>query len=288
MFANPLSTPTYGRLACGALVLMVAACGGSSEPPPPAAVQVSPVSARLTLAEPQTFSASVDGVSSATFVWSASAGTILSASGATMRYQAPDNPGLAVITASSPSAPGMDGIATVEIVQPGSVTVTVSPANVDLYPLQTVQFTSNVQGTYLTTVDWSTNAGTLDVIDSTTIRWVAPSVPATYQITARSRANPVAVQSAMARVLGPPLVIFLVPSQASIPVGGSIAINRNFSTNETPGVDITVNWSSTGGSLTPIFDGQVIFSAAAAGVYVVTARSNSYPSVVATAEITVQ
>jgi hypothetical protein len=284
-----MNASSHMRTVCGALLLMLAACGGgSSEPEPLPAVQVSPVSANLTLAEPQTFTASVAGVANPAFVWSASTGTIVSASGATLRYQAPDNPGSAVITASSPSAPGMDGIARVEIVRPGSVTVTVSPANVDLYPLQKVQFTSSIQGTYLTTVDWSSNAGTLEVIDSTTIRWVAPSAPATYQITARSQANPGAFQSAMARVLAPPLVIFLTPSQASIPVGGSIAINRNFSTNETPGVDISVNWSSTGGSLTPTFDGQIIFSAAAAGVYVVTARSNSYPSVFATAQITVQ
>ena len=274
--------------ACGALLLMLAACGGSSEPAPPAGVQVSPASASLTLAEPQTFTASVAGVPSPAFVWTVSAGTIISANGATLHYQAPDSPGSAVIIASSPSAPGMDGTARVEIARPQSVTVSISPANMDLYPLQAVQFTSSVQGTYLTTVDWFSDAGVVEAIDARTIRWIAPSGTGTYQITARSRADPAVSQSVLARVLPPPLVIWLTPSQASIPVGGSITIYRNFSTNETPGVDISVSWSSSGGSLSSSFDGQAIFSAAVAGVYTVIARSNAYPSVFATAQITVQ
>lgn len=251
-------------------------------------VEISPSSISLTVAEPQTFTATVPGVPNATFSWSVSGGTILQAVGGTLHYQAPDIPGPVLIMATSPDAPGIAGRAEANITRPASVTVGVTPSSINLYPLQSFRPVATVAGTFLKNVDWFADGGTIEIIDPDTVKWIAPPTSGAYQITARSQADPGVFQSVIATVLSPPLVIWLTPSSATIPVNGAVLINLGFSTNEMPGVDVSVSWSSSGGNLTTVFGVQATFTASVPGIYTVRATSNSYPSVVATSQITVQ
>ena len=270
------------------LLSALTACGGSAQAPAAYTIEISPSTAALTVAEPQTFTAVAIGVANANFAWSVSAGTIVSIGGATMQYRAPDTAASAVVTAVSVNAPGARGVAQVNTKRPASVTLSITPASLDVYPLQKRRFTANVLGTYLLGVDWSADSGTIELIEPGTIDWAAPMTTGNYRLMATTRADPGMSQAVGGQVLPPPLDNWCTPSQASIPLGSMITIYRSFSTNETPAVDVSVTWCSNGGSLSSRFDGAVSFSASTPGAYTVQAQSNSYPSVVATAQVTVQ
>jgi hypothetical protein len=270
------------------LLSALTACGGSAQAPEAYTIEISPSTVALTVAEPQTFTAAALGVANANFTWSVSAGTILSIDGATMQYRAPDTAASAVVTAVSASAPGAQGVAQVNTTRPAAVALSVSPASLDVYPLQKRRFTATVQGAYLLEVDWSADSGTTALIELGTIDWTAPMATGTYRLTATTRADPGVSQAVRGQVLSPPLVIWCTPSLATVPVGSVVAIYGSFSTNETPGIDTSVTWSSSGGSLSSRSDGVVHFSASTRGVYTVQAQSNSYPSVIAVAQVTVQ
>lgn len=270
------------------LLSALTACGGSAQTPEAYSIEISPSTVALTLAEPRTFTAAALGVANPNFTWTVSAGTIVSTDGATMQYRAPDTAASAVVTAVSANAPGARGVAKVNTTRPAGVALSVSPANIDVYPLQMRRFTATVQGTYLLEVDWSADSGTTELIELGTIEWTAPMATGTYQLMATTRADPGVSQAVRGRVLPPPLVIWCTPSLATVPVGNVIAIHSSFSTNETPGIDVSVTWSSSGGSLSSRSDGVVYFSASTRGVYTVQAQSNSYPSVIAVAQVTVQ
>jgi hypothetical protein len=215
-------------------------------------------------------------------------GSILKADGGVLQYQAPDIPTTAEISVISPIAVGVVGKAKVTIIRPTMVTLGIVPASVSLYPLQSCQLSATVDGSFLKDVDWSAEQGTVDNITSTAAHWTAPRDTGTYYVTARSRADPNVSRSTTITVISPPVVIWLIPSIATLPTNSVLVITKGYSTNELPGANIATSWSSTGGNLTTSYDYQANFSASAPGIYTVEAKSTAYPSVVATCEVIVE
>lgn len=212
--------------------------------------------------------------------------------GATMQYRAPDTAAPAVATAGGANAQGAQGVVQVNTTHPAAVAINVAPAILDVYPLHKRRSTATFQGTYPSAVDWSADSGTNAWIELGTIDWTAPMATGNYRLMATTRADPdvsQGVSQAVRRqVPSPPLVIWCTPSLATVSGGSVVAIYGSFSSNETPGIDASVTWSSGGGSRSSRSDGVVHFSASTRGVYTVQAQSNSYPSVFAVAQVTVQ
>jgi hypothetical protein len=61
-----------------------------------------------------------------------------------------------------------------------------------------------------------------------------------------------------------------------------------FSTNESPGVDVSVTWAATGGAIEPGNGSVATYVAASRGQQFVVARSNRYPGVAASASVQVR
>lgn len=111
---------------------------------------------------------------------------------------------------------------------------------------------------------------------------MAPAKPGSYRIVATSRANPAASAAGTAEVPlaggSAPLVLWITPAEATVDAGASASFTLGFSTNEMPGVGVSVSWAATGGTIEKGNSGVVTYTAASRGQQLVVAQSNKYPS----------
>jgi hypothetical protein len=147
-------------------------------------ISVNPASVQIKQGESTQFTAVVSGAINVAVIWKALGATIDDYG----KFTAPDKVGTYTVTATSIEDPTKSAAATVQVVNPVSVTIT--PGSVILGGNQKQKFTAKVSGSSNQKVTWSTTAtsalGTIDAQGTFT----APSQVGPFQVTATSAADP--------------------------------------------------------------------------------------------------
>lgn len=259
---------------------------------PTVSVAVNPTSANVQLGLSQTFGATVTGNANTAVTWSvvsgAGGGSITSGG----VYTAPATmPASATVTvrATSVASPSVYANATITLIAPPSVTVTVAPSNTSVQIGSTKAFSATVTGSANTAVTWSVVGGAVNGSISGAGLYTPPaSLPASPSILVRatSVANPLTSADAVVTLLPPPVIVSISPITANVQIGNT----KSFNANITGTTNKAVTWSVLGGAA----NGTIT----AAGVYVspatmpassnVTVRATSVvdPASTATAQIT--
>jgi hypothetical protein len=217
-------------------------------------VSVSPPSAALSAGQSQPFSATVTGTSNTAVNWSilpAGLGGITSAG----VYTAPAsiaNPQTVAITAASAVDLTKSATATVTLLPPVSVNVTVNPSGVVLYNGQTQQFTATVAGPANTAVTWSLGSGAVGTIGASGL-YTAPALltsPQADYITATSAADGVTSSTVVASLVPSGQITAIAPNTTRAGNVVTVSItgqNTNFTQGVTQakfGAGITVGGAS--------------------------------------------
>jgi len=149
-------------------------------------VTIAPPSATVIPGQQQTFTPTVSNANSSAVVWSiqeGAAGGSISNAGV---YTAPGAEGTYHVVATSVEDPTKAAVATVTV----PLIVGVSPPNVVTTVGAKTQFTSSIQGSGNTGVNWSVQEGAAGGSITTTGEYTAPGVPGTFHAVATSLANP--------------------------------------------------------------------------------------------------
>lgn len=172
-------------------------------------VSVSPSSATVQVNQQKAFTATVTGTTDTAVTWDvngiangdATVGYIDSISGV---YTAPALPVSVTVRAVSHAMPSVVGTAAVTIVNPPTVSVTISPTSAKVRFNKTKQFTASVTGTSNTAVVWKVNGitggnSTVGTV-STSGLYKAPGSAMTVTVSAVSVADPTKSASATVTV----------------------------------------------------------------------------------------
>ena len=223
-------------------------------------VTVSPLSANVSGANTQQFSATVTGPPNTSVVWYLNG--VLGSSGnmtpagmldQTGLYTAPDtvpSPNTASVTAAS-AVNGTTSAPAIVTITPSQVAVAVVPPTANVVPGGTQNFTATVTGTSNTAIGWYVNNipngnetfGTINASSTSTGSvgvYTAPaSVPqsATVTITATSQANTGVSQTASATVSA--IAVNILPLGPLVPAGGT----QQFGATVTGTPSQAVTWS---------------------------------------------
>jgi len=163
-------------------------------------VAVSPTSTTLVSGATQQFSATVQGTSNTSVVWSTTAGTI--SAGGLFTAPAVTSSTSVTVTAKSAADLTQNASAVVSVSAPTAISLSVSPSVASVASGGTQQFIASVQGTSNTGVAWSASAGTI----SSAGLFTAPVVSSnsSVSVTAQSLADNTAAASASITVTAPP------------------------------------------------------------------------------------
>jgi trimeric autotransporter adhesin len=238
-----------GVVASTATGSSILASGGTGTislpvPPPSVSVSVSPLSATLTASQSKLFTAAVTGNANTGVAWSMTPAIGSLSNGL---YTAPtviNSAQSVTITATSVVDTSKSASATVQLVPPGSVIVSVNPPSATLAASQTSQFSATVTGNANTAVTWSMTPSIGSLVNGL---YTAPAVinsSLLITITATSVAD--ASKSASAAVT-------LVP-----PAGGGVSVGvsppsaalsalktAQFTALVTGSANTSVTWSMT-------------------------------------------
>lgn len=188
----------HHRNVVAAVALLVAACGGGASSngagdaggaATSTTVTVTPPAAQMAPLTSRTFAAAVTGSSVAGVTWSVregSSGGSVTSAGA---YTAPAGVGTFHVVATSVADPAKSAFATITVVAPTQVTVTVSPKSVTLRPGASQVFTAEVSGSSNPGVTWTVQEGATGGAVSSTGAYTAPSTPGIYHVVATSVAD---------------------------------------------------------------------------------------------------
>jgi len=220
---------------------------------PPVSVTISPLTVQLLTGGHQQFTASVTHTTDTAVSWSvagigctgATCGTI-SASGLYAAPSAVPSPPQVSVTATSVADPTKSATASVTIVPP--ISVTISPATVQLLAGGRQQFTASVIGTSNTAVSWkvagSGCAGATCGTISTSGLYTAPSVaptPNSVTVTATSVSD--GTKSGHATVtISEPISVSIAPLSVQVVIGSS----QQFTATVSGTSNTNVSWSLTG------------------------------------------
>ena len=259
--------------------------------PPPVQVRISPRSVNLLPGGEQTFSVEVFNSDDTSVTWQIDeGGGTITADGI---YTAPNTPGSYVVTAISNADSTITDSVIVQVTQPNTIDVGISPNEVSLEPGESEAFTAAVSGSDNTAVIWrviTTQDNQIiernDLIDETGV-FTAPSEEGTYYIEAISQADPSKRAQAIAIVARPnqpiEVDISVSPETVTLEIGGT----QRFQATVTGTGDTGVTWSvaeSNGGTIS---ENGTYTAPPTAGTYTVTATSVASPSDSANATVTV-
>lgn len=259
--------------------------------PPPVQVRISPRSVNLLPGGEQTFSADVFNSNDTSVTWQTDeGGGSITAEGI---YTAPDTPGSYVVTAISNADNNRTDSVIVQVSQPNTISVDITPAEVSLEPTDTQPFTALVSGSDNTEVIWrviTTQNNQIiernDLVDADGV-FTAPSEEGTYYIEAISQADPSKRAQAIAIVARPnqpiDVDISVAPATATLAIGDT----QRFQATVTGTGDTGVTWrvlESNGGTIN---ESGTYTAPATAGTYTVTATSVASPNASASATVTV-
>src|ERR1035437_9503531 len=219
----------------------------------PVAISISPTTVQLLIGGHQQFTATVTGNTNTAVSWSvagsgcsgAACGTI-STSGLYTAPPAVPSPAQVSVTATSVADPTKSATAGVTILAP--VTISVSPATVQVLAGAHQQFTATVTGTTNKVVTWSVSGSgcsgaTCGTISGTGL-YTAPSVPPNppqITVTATSSADPSKSSTALVTITGP-VSVTISPVAAEVVVGST----QQFSAVVKGTSNQSVSWSVAG------------------------------------------
>ncbi len=297
-------------------------CGGAGDKPVPPVVGdpatavnvvVSPGPADVDPGQTETFTAVVSGSTNTGVIWAVNdivGGNqtvgILSGSGATVTYTAPDNAGDYVVTATSSAYPARRGSAMVRV-KGSKVNVSLTPGTGSLVTGASLTFNASVSGTTNTSVVWSvdgvtngnTAVGTIAGSGSS-VSYKAPAVVGIYTLRATSVADTSKSATASITVTAPPpppppppavVSVALSSTSATLAAGSTQPFTATVSGSSniavTWKVDGVANGNSTVGTITGTGSTITYTAPASAGSHTLTATSAADTSKTATASITV-
>ncbi len=240
---------------------------------PTIAVSVSPNTVSVPLGSAQTFTATVSGNANTAVTWSVVGGvgngTVNSAGVFTAPAVMPSSATVKV-RATSAANVSVFGEATVTLVQPPTVTVSLSPSTAAV-TLSTAQpFTATVTGSANMAVTWTVLGGSANGTVTSGGVYSAPSTlpnSATITLRATSVANGLVSADATITLLPPPIIVSVQPGTATVSIGGT----KQFSAIVTGTANTGVIWSVLGGAS----QGSIT----AAGVYLSPAAMPASPTV---------
>ena len=239
------------------LTLFLAGCATHRRNPAAVAVSVAPSAVSVQTGLTQQFTATVSNTSNTAVDWQvngvaggdATNGTI-SASGL---YTAPavvPAPAAVTVTAVSQADTTKSGSATVTVINPPPVTVTVAPQTANVVVGATQQFTATVANTNNTDVTWQVNGvtggdatnGTISATGLYTAPVAVPN-PADVAVTAVSVADPTKSDSATVTVTATPVItVTVAPKTANVQVNAT----QQFTATVTGTANTAVTWDVNG------------------------------------------
>ncbi len=236
------------------------------------AITLSPTVALVAYGGTQSFTPTVSNGSANTVTWTSGAGgTVPSGStlsGTSQTYTAPLSGTTDIVNASTVDTPVATTTATVTLVAPSAVTVSVSPGTAELVVGSgTQQFTARVSPLTNGAVTWSgpgVNASGLFSATSLTTAGI-------YTVTATSTASPMSTPgTATVTLLSPTSVsVSVTPAASTLVIGGSQTFTATVS-GPSLATDRTVTWSTNGGgTITP----GGLFTATMVGSFTVNATN---------------
>jgi hypothetical protein len=254
------------------VALVFAGCGGGSSTTYTVTVTVSPTSATVSLGGSQQFQVITSGAANTAVTWevngaaggNATYGTITTAG----LYKAPAAfPSPNTVTVTAISQANTADLANVSITLVSGVTVSVSPASVNMQLGQTQQFTATVTGSSNTSVTWQAggvNGGNSSVgtISSSGL-YTAPAsatTPLAVSVTAVSEVD--ASKSATVSItIHGSIIVAVTPNPATIQTFHSQQFVAQVSGASSPGVTWQVNGVTGGNTSVGIISTDGIYTA---------------------------
>jgi len=260
-------------LLCVLLGILIG-CGGGGGGGSSPRVKVTPSKAVVAPNAGTDFTVAVTGLANANVTWSISpndgSATITPTDSTHARFQASATEQTYTITATSVADPTKSGKATVIV---SNIQITTTPSPIVLGAGESVDISTNVTGTGNTNVTFSVDAGTLSNVTTTSVRYKAPLVAGTYTLTVHSAANPNVTFTFPITVN--PISIDVKPDSVGLAPGAT----QDFTVAVTGANDPAVQWSATGGTITPTSATTAHYVApSTAGTYSVTAKVASSPT----------
>ena len=245
---------------------------------PPAGVTLSPLTATLSGAQTQQFTATPNNGSPLGVTWTIGPEPLGSIS-ATGLYTAPTVyvPSTLSLVATS-AADGSTATAAIHLVP--AVTVSVSPSTLTLGPSQMQQFTAAVSGGWNTAVTWTATTG---AISSTGLYTAPPTISSTTSvtITAVSVAN-ANITATAALTLTPAAYVTVAPASISLIPGQT----QQFTATVAGGASVNWSLSPALGTITAAGLYTAPFGLAASAAVMVQATSAADPTKAASAMVT--
>jgi len=251
-------------------------------------VTVSPASAQVTTGGTQQFTATVTGSGNQVVTWSTSGPgcsgmTCGSVTGGGL-YTAPataPNPATVYVKATSLADPSVSGTATVQVVSPAPIQVTLTPTVVTLGPGGTQQFTATVTGSKDTGVVWNISGSGCVGFYCGGITYnglyTAPSQipnPPTVTVKASAHADPTKFATATV-TLATPITVTVAPGSVQL----LLSQQQQFSATVTGTGNTSVVWSVSGAGCSGAACGTITQS----GLYTAPSTMTSPPNVTVTA-----
>lgn len=241
-------------------------------------VRISPAAVFVAQGDSVRLTATVEGIAAQTVQWRSvdPAVATVSASGV-VRGQAQ---GTAVILAFSTAVPQAVGTATIRVLPPPPVTVSIAPAAASIRVGESLDLAASVQGTSNQTVGWTSPDTTIARVSAAgRVTGVGPGVTV---IRATSVAQPSAVANSTITVGSVGLIV--EPPQAALEIADTITLRARVAGLS----DTTVVWQSSLPGVASVDAETGLVTALAPGTAFITARSTAAPQATASAVITVQ
>ena len=301
-------------LPAAASILMTG-CGGSAAngaatpeatTQAPAVMALSPTSTTLQAGTTAVFTVTTSGTTDSSVVWmvngiaggNSAVGTI-TGTGNTATYTAPVTAGSYTVAAWSGDHRDKSGSATVKVVAPGTVSVSLSPSSASLACGGSASFTAAVSGSSDTAVVWSVDgvaggsstAGTL-AGTGLTVTYTAPATAGSHTLVATSSADSTKSASAAISVVAGMVTVSTSPASATLDPGGTVSLSATVGGTSNTAVTWTVDGvaggSSTVGTITGSGDTVTYTAPATTGSHTVTATSVASSSSSASTAVSVQ
>jgi hypothetical protein len=249
------------------------------------AITISPSTAQVGTKASRAFTAVVTGSTNTAVSWSLQEGPVAGRVTADGVYTAPDSAGTYHVVATAAADPEQKATATVTVIAPPAITVTLTPSQASVKPGLQQQYSVQVTGTDNAGVTWSVEEGSAGgTIDQTGL-YTAPSTLGTFHIIATSIEDITKWGKAEILVSNVDIVTVAVTPTTFTLAGGTTKL---FSATVTGSTNKAVTWTvqegsaggtiSTGGTYTAPFT---------PGTYHVVATSKADNTKNATATVTV-
>jgi hypothetical protein len=247
---------------------------------------LTPVTATVAYGSTQSFTPTVTYGSANTVTWSSSTGGSVpagtTASGVPQTYTAPASGTTDSLTVSTVDTPVATASATVSLVSPSTVSVTVNPGTAELMAGSGTQlFTASVTPITNGAVTWNGTGMSASGLFSA----AGLSTGGSYTVTATSQAVPGRSGTATINLVAPSSVsVTVAPAATTLGVGGTQVFSASVA-GPSQAAHQAVTWSVTPSAGASITSGGV-FTASATGSFTITA-TNTFSGITGTARIDV-